>query len=425
MDVMLGRLPVQQDEKAMFLAAADRIGHQLCRDALWQGDRCSWGSWAMGPVDGQFLPVYRTIGTDLYDGVAGIALFLGRLYAKAPGPRLRATLHGAVAQCLARLEADSAPRRGFYTGRLGIAYALTEIAAVLGADGLMRRAGDIAAAGCRDPFPDDALDLIGGAASAIPALILLGRRHQRPELVEAALLQADRLCQAAVKDERGLSWAGVLPRRANLVGYAHGTSGMAAALLEAHSAGGDDHLRVAALEAVRYERSWFDAAQGGWPDFRLDPGSGVTLQSPLSCNCTWCNGAVGIGLMRLRLLELLPQEPQALAEVDVALQAVARFLALPMVGPTADCCLCHGLAGAADFVLAAGVQLQRDDVTAVARQTGRFAIDQYQAPGLPWPCGVQGRGEAPGLLTGIAGIGYFFLRLESAGALDSVLMLRP
>ncbi|HYP18471.1 MAG TPA: lanthionine synthetase LanC family protein, partial [Chloroflexia bacterium] len=50
---------------------------------------------------------------------------------------------------------------------------------------------------------------------------------------------------------------------------------------------------------------------------------------------------------------------------------------------------------------------------------------QYGQQRMPWPCGVMGGGENPSLMLGLAGIGYFYLRLYDPDKVPSVLMLQP
>ena len=411
--------------QSRFLEAASRIGAQLCRDALWDDGRCTWMGWAMTVADGNATVAYRTASVSLYDGVAGIALFLGRLAVHAPSPRLIATIEGAVRQVQARLpDFDNPPQRGFYTGSLGAAYMLCEIGGALDRPQWVEQGLALAEHHAGQPFPDEATDVIAGCASAIPALIHLGKRHARPELTNAAIHHAERLLVASVLDTNGLSWPSLMPKHRNLLGYAHGVSGMSMALLEAHAVSGNEALLHGAQEALRYERSWFDASRQGWPDFRIDTITSGAATIPPTCNCTWCNGSSGIGLSRLRLMELLPSDETARDEVNIALQDASRLLTTPAPPQTMDLCLCHGLAGTADFVLSAGVQLNREDVAIHADQVGHYIIDTYLDAELPLPCGVQQRGEAPGLLLGTAGIGYFFLRLMERETLASILLLK-
>ena len=64
----------------MFLETADRIGRRLCRDAVWAGNTCNWLGWALEVVGPTWTPVYKAQNSTIYDGTAGIGLFLARLY---------------------------------------------------------------------------------------------------------------------------------------------------------------------------------------------------------------------------------------------------------------------------------------------------------------------------------------------------------
>ncbi|KQO76845.1 lanthionine synthetase LanC family protein [Rhizobium sp. Leaf262] len=409
-----------------FLEAADRIGKQLCRDAVWHEGRCTWMGWAMTIADGSAIAAYRTSSAALYDGVAGIALFLSRLAVHSPSPRLLATIDGAIRQMQARLEDfDTHAQRSFYTGRLGVAHTLCETGSVLDRLDWVEQGLALAERDVNQSFTDDALDVIAGCASAIPALLHLGRRYARPELLDAAVMHAGRLLAAGVMDANGLSWPSLMPKHRNLLGYAHGVSGMAIALLEAHAVSGDVSLLHGAQEALRYERSWFDTSRRGWPDFRVDTITAGAATLPPGCNCTWCAGSAGIGMSRLRVMELLPEDAAARDEINVALQDASRLLTGGMAPQAMDLCLCHGLTGIGDFVLSAGVQLKRDDIAIFADHVGHFIIEHFLTPELPLPCGVQQRGKSPNLLLGKAGIGYFFLRLLERETLPSMLLLKP
>ena len=71
-----------------FLRVAAAIGRRLCRDAVWHDGRCNWLGWAMEPHGGQWVSVYRAMGGSVYDGAAGIGLFL-----RSPGPPRRRSHH--------------------------------------------------------------------------------------------------------------------------------------------------------------------------------------------------------------------------------------------------------------------------------------------------------------------------------------------
>ena len=72
-------------------------------------------------------------------------------------------------------------------------------------------------------------------------------------------------------------------------------------------------------------------------------------------------------------------------------------------------------------MLEASSQLNRPELRQVAEQIAHSGVNTYHAQNLPWPCGVAGAGECPNLMLGLAGIGYFYLRLAAPEEVPSVL----
>ena len=93
------------------------------------------------------------------------------------------------------------------------------------------------------------------------------------------------------------------------------------------------------------------------------------------------------------------------------------------VQPTAMFALCHGAAGNAELFIEAGEVLGDPGYTAIAEAIGRQGIERYHEPRRPWPSGLTAGGDTPGLMLGLAGIGYFYLRL-AIPAIPSILLLR-
>ena len=85
--------------------------------------------------------------------------------------------------------------------------------------------------------------------------------------------------------------------------------------------------------------------------------------------------------------------------------------------------LCHGIAGNAELFLEAADVLGDAQWLGVAEAIGVRGIEYYHHARRRWPCGVQGGGETPGLLLGLAGIGWFFLRLHDRKNVPSVLLV--
>lgn len=409
-------------QEALFLEAAFEIGARLCRDAIWDGGQCNWLGDAMEPHFGEWRVVHRSFGPDLYSGTAGIALFLGRLARFADEPLLLDTARGALRQAWERRQGlPPEIRHGLYTGWLGLAYCLAELAEPLGEPALEDAARGLAEEIRGRPLPPFSFDVLSGAAGAIQGLLALNRRAPRDFLLEEAARLAGELCRAARRHGDCWSWttlepAGGLPQR-DLTGYSHGTAGIALALLELHALTGEQTWREAAELALAYERRCFDRSQANWPDFRGgDPAPGA---APV-CGLAWCHGAPGIGLARLRGFALTGDERQR-AEAEAAIGTTYAALAAPAAAEGFS--LCHGLAGNAELFLLAAEVLGEPWYRQVAAEVGRRGIERYGRPRRPWPCGVNGGGETPGLMLGRAGIGHFFLRLHHPAAVPSPLLI--
>jgi lantibiotic modifying enzyme len=205
--------------------------------------------------------------------------------------------------------------------------------------------------------------------------------------------------ERARRRDEGSSWT-TLPGKPDLAGLSHGASGIALALLELHHVTGDARHLQAAREGFRFERSLFDPRLENWADVR-----GTEPAFPVA----WCHGAPGIGLARLRAYELLREE-QWRAEAEAALRTTRRSLEAST--PGADFSLCHGVAGNAELFLYAAQVLRDPSLLDVATTAGLWGLELYERPARPWPCGVRAGGENPSLMLGLAGIGWFYLRLH-------------
>ena len=363
-----------------YLEIAERIGARLCRDALWHSRRCNWTA---DFLDGETI-AHSSLGPDLYEGTSGIALFLSRL-ASLTGERIfRITAEAALRQALDRMPI---PGCGLYDGGLGVLYAAAEIHHEFDEGAVLRQAE-----------PDPArLDVMYGSAGAIAVLLKLRLR-------EAAARHGDLLIREASRNDQGWSWKSLNSHR-NLTGFSHGAAGIGWALLELHRATGEHRFRVAALEAFRYERSCFSPTERNWPDYRGD-----TAEYPVF----WCHGAAGVGLSRLRALEILRDE-ELLVEARIALTTVREHT--PSIS---NFSLCHGQAGNADLLIYAHEAL--GDALEGAERIAQEGYDRFEKRHVPWPCGLPGGNETPGLMLGLAGIGYFYLRLADPAQIRSVLL---
>jgi len=427
--------PSQTRTESIEIASA--IGRTLVRDAMWHGDRCNW----LGPMSdlfmGRVLEAYGMLGPSLYDGTAGIGLFLGHLATTTEDLATRETARGAIRHALSRI--DDVPAQvkfGFQTGDVGIAYAALTVGTLLRDETLRAGGESLLANVLRRPIGEACiLDAMLGFAGAIPAILAARRRFGIDVDLDRLTQWGEALVAAADTDRRGVSWDTASemrrsldanapawmstggPRRPNLLGLAHGAGGIGLALLELSVETGETRFRTIAERAFAYEDSWFDAETMRWPDLRHHGDD--------SCRHThvaWCHGAVGIGLIRMRAWELT-RDPSYRAQALTAMRITADTLSRQL-RPDVNVCLCHGIAGNAELFIdesvgfgAPGGRLL-DDVH-------RFAMDTYHLPCRPWCYGESSEARVPlGLMTGLAGTGHFFLRTADPDAVPSVLLLR-
>jgi lantibiotic modifying enzyme len=178
---------------------------------------------------------------------------------------------------------------------------------------------------------------------------------------------------------------------------------------------GEKRFETAALSAIDYERSLFSPEFGNWVDLRNLESPGFNGKGSAHDFVTaWCHGAPGIGIARLTSLPFL-NDSAIQQEIAVALKtAIAR-------GFGASHCLCHGDLGSLELLLQASRKFDDPQLRLQLDRMIGMVIGSIDRDG--WLCGAPMNLQPPGLMTGIAGIGYELLRLAEPASLPSALSL--
>ncbi len=393
-----------------FLEAAARVGDRLAELAIRSTREATWVGVALrGAAGWEMVP----LGLDLYSGVPGIALFLACL-GKATGERRYGELAEAAWRTVTRTLASNGqePRSlGGYEGWGGMIYGMTILALLWERRELLHSATTLVDRVWPLIEQDRQLDVIGGCAGCIAALLALHRAAPNDSLAAAATRCGERLVSSATAQATGVGWPSRFADGGALTGFAHGAAGIAWALLQLGVVTGDDRFRQTADAAFAFERSVFDSERNNWPDLRnATSGGGAGSHAFMTA---WCSGAPGVGLSRLEVLRAWP-DGALRDEIEAALQATKRR------GFGNNLSLCHGDLGNIELFARAGRWLD-GHWQAEAENLSAGILDAIAARGFR--CGVPQGIETPGLMVGLAGIGLGLLRLANPGGTPCVLLL--
>jgi type 2 lantibiotic biosynthesis protein LanM len=305
---------------------------------------------------------------------------------------------------------------GGFSGWGGVIYVLAHLGTLWGQPGLFAEAEAIVERLPELIACDEQLDIIDGAAGCLGSLLSLYRCAPSERTLATAVQCGEQLIARAQSMEHGIGWVSpIMPRP--LAGFSHGAAGMAWALLELSTVTGAERFRKAALAAITYERSLFVPEAGNWLDLREHEAVKQAGEGNQRTFMTaWCHGAPGIGLARLHSLPHL-DDAAIRAEIDAALQTtLARGFGL-------NHALCHGDLGNLELLVQASEKLEDGQWDAQVRRLAAMILDSISRHG--WLCGIPCGVESPGLMTGLAGIGYALLRLAEPAHVPSVLVLAP
>jgi lantibiotic modifying enzyme len=419
----------------LFLKAAAGIGRALCRTAYWdkEGRWCNWvgRSTREAPAGGGPLtPTAAALGPDLYAGSAGVALFLAQLAAVTGDGECRRTADGALARSIRQADRQppgAIPALSFHAGLVGLAYAAHRVAALTGGAATGDPVGSLLARAEAARASSHLLDVLGGNAGAIPALLVLGGGEHGSRAAALAVSLGDELCRTAVR--QGGAWVWDVEQACGpgfgtrpLTGLAHGAAGLGLALLELYAATGREDFLEGGRAAFAYEDQLFDPRARNWPDLRASEPAGAAATGP-HYMVAWCHGAAGIGLARLRARALDPARGAAYAAAaHAALDTTAATLEGLVNLPGGDATLCHGLCGLAETLLTGGQWLGEEGYRTRARAATAALVARHAAAG-DWPSGVPSRGPSPSLMLGTAGVGYHLLRQYDPRRVPPVLVV--
>ena len=406
-------VPQIQLDKDMLLSAAKAVGGRLKSLALRGEEDSTWlgisllddRNWSLAPL-----------GADFYSGLTGITFFLAYLGHITHDEEIIQLAKEAFNTCQGMfitidVRGPQVPV-GYFSGVGGMVALLTHLGVLWNDDALLEQAQDLLPIIANKVKLDDKFDIIDGAAGCLISLLNLYTVTDNAEVLAVARLCGDRLVENAQEQPTaGVAWQ-TGATKDFLVGFSHGTAGIAKALLDLARVTGEQVYSDIAREAIRYERTQFSEKYKNWPDLR----AGLSdANEDDHFMVAWCHGATGVGLSRLACQPMLTDDPMVEEEIRIALDTTLDH------GFAINHSLCHGGLGNLELVLMAAQQLDDPALTAAKDDALAMIMESVQRYG--WLTGVPRGIESPGLMTGIAGIGYAFLRLYAPEQVPSILLL--
>jgi type 2 lantibiotic biosynthesis protein LanM len=405
-DVDLAGVP----DQGLFKAEADKIASELAQHAIRRGCSAAWiGLDWLGDSEVSQLVC---LGPDLYNGATGIALFLAAHAAVSNNSASAELALAGLAHVRRNLNSRSAARFarslgiGAATGLGSIVYGFCVVSKCTGDTALLRDA-ERASQLFTDELiaADKQLDVMGGAAGAILALLRLHRETQSDDALARAvrcgehLLAWDRLGEGRYR-----SWIGQGFGGSPLNGISHGAAGFAYALASLAATTGSDQFADAAAECIAFEDQSYDARRRNWPDLRV-PGQPVWP-------CQWCHGAPGIGLARLAMARRIGANVALEARLGgnrVATDISNAVESVSQAWPGQLDTLCCGTLGGIEFLCEAADRAGAEEIgTVAARRLASVLASAAAAGDYRWNSGR--RQFNLGLFRGLAGVGYTLLR---------------
>jgi len=336
----------------------------------------------------------------LYSGVSGIALFF--IYLTDVTNRsdflqtTKETLSTLRAQ-LDRKETSEMTAAG-YTGYFSYLYTLSHASKIIDKPSLLDD--------CRDfktmrvlMNEENSIDIVNGKAGAALVLLNLYQETHNERYLQLAQLCGDVIVNTLKSESPGSTNSS----RSNInlpPGFSHGLAGLSLTLARIRKQSGKPGFSTWARRAISWEREIFDPENGAWNHRRV----------------AWCHGSPGIALAR-SLASNVACDTVAEDEIN---RGISDILSKTHYKNPA---LCHGTLGNADILLSIG-----------RRKKDPALIEQGKALALQIAKRTDWKGKdkslpryslTPGLMNGIAGVGYGLLRCALPNYVPSVLSLEP
>lgn len=402
------KLPDSKYNSDDFLKAAELIVSDILDKAVYN-DEMSEVNWLGITMEGNINGIwtFEPLGDYLYDGLAGILIFMCALLKKKPKHQRAKQLFDILDQYFRSYSEKIYTREikpptlanGAFFGEASIMYmyqVLYKITLDITYLSYAKKHFGIV----KEMFlVNSNQEVLMGHAGTILVLLNMHQLTGEKEYLDTAIEVGRLLKKSKIKRLVGVGWK-FAHENYPLTGFAHGNAGISLALFKLWHYSGMDEFKILAQQALAYENSRYSKQLNNWLDDR-DFNRDFTEEklNPIA----WCHGAAGILLSRMSTYEFAPEDLKTELLGDMSKAAGAIFNA----GILQNNCLCHGNCGNFE-ILSSYVGKYCSERIEECEFYWNFIIGQVLDKN--WKCELPTAYENSSFMIGVSGIGYAILR---------------
>lgn len=335
------RLPEIIHKKEEMVLSKERIvrniANNLCDSVVISGEDITWDNivyyddktWKLAPM-----------GLELYDGLAGIAVFFASLCTTCSTEKYQKLFKLTCNKLFAYTDQNrdfaqgtQINNSGLLKGEGSILYAYLLLYKITGEQKFLFYAEKHSMYFEKVLLQYENVDYLSGSAGAVIVLVKMYAETNHRKYLDAAVFLGEKIWKRAKKQAYGYGIEredGGLP----LAGMAHGTSGYLMAYAYLLENLNETKYRNRIEELLAYENSLYNSQNSNWKDLRK-------AEEESQYTTAWCHGAPGIAIARMKLNGM-----EAFAENQTVREDIFCCLhVLEQNKKDNSICLCHGLAG--------------------------------------------------------------------------------
>ena len=343
----------------------------------------------------------RPLGTYLYDGLAGLALFFAAFGKVSDSEQAKKILHAVCISLFKYTDELFLGKRDFskecvggFLGEASLLYAYTVLYKLSGEVVFLQYAQKHFSVVAKLVDKDENYDILFGNAGAILAIVALYKVTADEKLLDCA----EKAAHILVKNQSSSGGWKVGDESHFLAGFSHGAAGIIYSLAMLYSVRPKYYLQEAMHKGLSFENTLYDSAMNNWKDVRDDVPEGHWMWA-------WCHGPAGILLSRMQMITVVSAQDRKVIQEDMV--KCAQALENNVLDNN---CLCHGNLGNTE-ILESYARAIKDKTLYKKAMRIRSCVVESLIDGTA-DCGemyLYGY-QFPGFMTGLAGMGYSLLK---------------